>query len=643
MKIKRISHKYTKEPIKFYDIINVEPNHNFLVLCKTDKKYHTNHENSLIVTHNCAFMDEVDFAKGGVKGSDALNSESGIMQSYRTIKGRMSSRFIKNGVQYGRLFLVSSKRTEHDFIEAYVRKMKAEGQDDKMLIVDEPQWVIKPPGTFSKETFPVAVGNRSLKSMILKDDLSEEERKGYIKQGYEILDVPYNFKKDFTLDINKSLMDLAGRSVFGATTFFNYDMFSKCYVKDYHNPLINDILTMGINDNLQIADFFKLDAVPDAVKAMPQFIHIDASLTGDKTGITSVAVSGLKETKQYNGANEIISQEMMYKHVFSVDIKAPQGAEISFEKTRQFIYFLRASGFNIKAVSLDGFQSADTKQMLLAQGYDASVVSLDKTPQGYLALRSAMNDGRIGLIQIDLLETELIQLQRDVQTGKIDHPVDGCFTGDTLIRLSDGTDRQIIDLVNKVNIQAIGYNIQTDDVCLVNVKKVFLTKYVNTLIKITLSNDETIRCTTNHRFLLQNNTYIEANQLCVGDYLKGAITNISIKSIEYMNYSDPIPVFDTEVPKTHNFLLSAGVFVHNSKDMADSLAGALWNATLHKQSLIDGMELLETAISVNDDEDPQQAFINEFQQSLLSASQSIAQSKMNELFSGYDNSNMILW
>ena len=643
MKIKRISHKYTKEPIKFYDIINVKPNHNFLVLCRTDKTDHENHKNFLIVTHNCAFMDEVDFTKGGIKGGDVLNAQNGIMQAYTTIKERINSRFIKNGVQYGRLFLVSSKKSEHDFIEAYVRKMKAEGQSDKMLIVDEPQWVIKPPGTFSDETFPVAVGNRSLKSRVLNSDIDDDEKKALIKQGYEILDVPVNLKQSFIIDVNTALMNLAGRSVIGATSFFNYDMFSKCYVKDYANPLSTDILTMGINDNLQIADFFKLDAVPDAVKAMPQFIHIDASLTGDKTGITSVAVSGLKETKQYNGANEIISQEMMYKHVFSVDIKAPQGAEISFEKTRQFIYFLRASGFNIKAVSLDGFQSADTKQMLLAQGYDASVVSLDKTPQGYLALRSAMNDGRIGLIQIDLLETELIQLQRDVQTGKIDHPVDGCFTGDTLIRLSDGTDKQIIDLVNKVNIQAIGYNTQTDDVCLVNVKKVFLTKYVNTLIKITLSNDETIRCTTNHRFLLHDNTYVEANRLCEGDSLKGAVTDISIKSIEYINYSDPIPVFDMEVPKTHNFLLSAGVFVHNSKDMADSLAGALWNATLHKQSLIDGMELLETALSVNDDEDPQQAFINEFQQSLLSASQSMAQSKMNELFSGYDNSNMILW
>lgn len=592
----------------------------------------------------CAFMDEVDFTKGGIKGGDVLNAQNGIMQAYTTIKERINSRFIKNGVQYGRLFLVSSKKSEHDFIEAYVRKMQSEGQSDKMLIVDEPQWVIKPPGTFSKETFPVAVGNRSLKSRVLNPDISEEERKALIKQGYEILDVPVNLKQSFIIDVNTALMNLAGRSVVGATSFFNFDMFSKCYIKDYHNPFTTDIITMGIKDDLQIADFFEIKDVPEAVRAMPQFIHIDASLTGDKTGISSVGVSGLKETVQYNGANEIITQEMTYKHIFSVDIQAPQGAEISFEKTRQFIYYLKASGFNIKAVSLDGFQSADTKQMLLAQGYDASVISLDKTPQGYLALRSAMNDERIGLIQIDLLETELIQLQRDVQTGKIDHPVDGCFTGDTLIKLADGTCKQIIDLVGKTNLKTIGYCVDKDDIKPVLIKKVFLTKYVNTLMQITLhNNSEPIRCTLNHKFLLHNGSYVEASELTTDSILMGALGPIRVQSIVILKYSDPIPVFDMEVPETHNFLLKCGVFVHNSKDMSDSLAGALWNATLHKQSLIDGLELLEGALAVNDVGDPQQTFIADLQQSLSNSTMSSAQSKMDELLSGYSNADIIGW
>lgn len=449
----------------------------------------------------CAFMDEIEFKKGNIKGKTALDASSAIMQAYRTIKTRIVSRFTKNNVLYGRLFLVSSKKSEHDFLESYVNKMR----NEKMLVVDEPQWVIKPKGTFDSKTFPVAVGNRSLKSRVLPIDTSEDERKALIKQGYRILDVPLNFEPNFKLDINTALMDLAGISLVGAVSFFNYDMFSKCYIKDYKNPFITDVITTGIKDDLKISDFFEIDKVPIEVRSMPQFIHIDGSLTGDRTGISDVGVSGLKETKQFNGATEIVSNEMTYKHIFTLGIQAPQGTEISFEKTRQFIYFLRASGFNIVGVSLDGFQSADMKQMLLTQGYDATIISLDKTPQGYLALRSAMNDERIGLIQIDLLETELVQLQRDIETGKLDHPADG------------------------------------------------------------------------------------------------------------------------------------------SKDLSDSLAGALFNATLHKQDLIDSMQLFESAISVNDSYSAEQDFRDNLQQSMLNKNSAIAADKLDSLLNEYGGGNILSW
>lgn len=347
------------------------------------------------------------------------------MQAYRTIKGRITSRFIKYNVLYGRLFLVSSKKSEHDFLESYVKEVQ-NGQDgDKMLVVDEPQWVIKPEGTFDKRTFPVAVGNRSLKSRVLPEGTGEEELQALVKQGYRIIHVPINYRQEFNMDVNAALMDKAGISVWGAVSFFNLDMFQKCYISDYKNPFSTDVLTIGIYDDLKIQDFFKLDQIPQRVRSMPQFIHIDAALTGDRAGISSVGVSGLKEYKKYDGADESIVSEMTYKHIFSVGIKAPQGSEISFEKTRQFIYYLRSQGFNIIGVSLDGYQSADTKQLLIAQGFDATIISLDRSPDGYITLRSAMNDGRIGLIHIELLETELVQLQRDVKSGKLDHPADG--------------------------------------------------------------------------------------------------------------------------------------------------------------------------------------------------------------------------
>lgn len=574
------------------------------------------------------------------------------MNAYSTIKTRVTSRFTKNNVLYGKMFMVSSKRSEHDFLEAYVAKMK----NEKMLIVDEPQWVIKPQGTFDSRTFPVAVGNRSLKSRVLDEDITEEEKQAIIKQGYRILDVPLNFKDYFKLDLNKALMDLAGISVVGAVSFFNYDMFSKCYIKDYKNPFVNDILTIGIHDDMQIADFFELDKVPMEVRYMPQFIHVDGSLTGDKTGISSVAVSGLKETKQYNGADEFISTEMMYKQVFSVDIEAPQGSEISFEKTRNFIYYLRASGFNIVGVSLDGFQSADMKQMLLAQGYDASIVSLDKSPQGYLALRSAMNDGRIGMIQIDLLEKELIQLQRDVQTGKIDHPPEGCFTADTCILIRDiihnkDTKMTIYGLLSSPSVQ--NYYVKTVDesgnIVLNKIKKVFETKRTNRLVEFLFTDGHVVRCTPEHKFMLSDGQFVEARKL-EDQFLKTVNGNsVRVKLRKFITLDDEIPVYDIEVENIHNFPLGNGVVVHNSKDMADSLAGALFNASIHKQSLIDSRQLLESALDINNDIDPQAEFIADMQESMLQGGRTqsemskLASQRLDDLLNGFGNENILSW
>ena len=603
-----------------------------------------------------AFMDEIDFTRGGIKGATALDAQNGIMQAYTAIKERINSRFIKNGTQYGRLFLVSSKKSEHDFLESYVKKMKEEGHADKMLIVDEPQWIIKPEGTFSKEKFPVAVGNRSLKSRILDSNISEEEQQAIIKQGYEILWVPESFRQSFVIDLNTALMNLAGRSVFGATSFFNFDLFSPCYIEDYKNPFQTDILTLGIHDELTIKDFFELDKVPTAVRYMPQFIHIDGSLTGDRTGISSVGVSGLKETKQYNGADEIISNEMTFKHIFTVGIQAPQGSEISFEKTRQFIYFLRASGFNIQGISIDGFQSADMKQMLLAQGYNAEIISLDKSPDGYLALRSAMNDRRIGLIQIQQLETELVQLQRDIHTGKLDHPPDGCFLGNTKIQVMDKDDGvlklldmyTLLETYKEKNYSVFSVNPMTGKRSWQLLEKVFETKRVKELLRVTFNVDgklSSVTVTDNHRFMLPDRTYKEIGKFTVGEKLYSIQGTAFIEKIQTVKYSESVPVYDIQVQGIHNFTLFNNIVVHNSKDLSDSLAGALFNASRHKQDLIDSMQLFDSVLAVNEEVDPRQAMLDDMQQSMLSSRMTSSEisNKLDELLNGYNDPNIIAW
>ena len=380
-----------------------------------------------------ALMDEVDFKSSPLKGVDILSAQSGILETYTQIKERINSRFIVNGKQYGRMFLVSSKKSEHDFLESYVRKLQSTEEAKNMLIVDKPQWVVKPKGTYSDKTFKVAVGNRLLQSYIIPSDVENDEifLKDIIEQGYNIIEVPIDLRQSFILNINTALMNLAGISVIGTTSFFNYALFSKCYMQEYVKPFGMDILEIGLHDELEIKNFFHPELISESTKSLPHFLHIDTSLKGDITGLTDVAIVGKRKLINENAIDEVnkVKLERCYKHIFTVGIKAPRGDEISLEKTRQFIYYLKDIGFNIKRISIDGFQSADTRQILTINGFDAIIISMDKLKDGeqpgYITARSAMNDGRVGMIPYEKLENELVRLQKDNTTGKVDHPIDG--------------------------------------------------------------------------------------------------------------------------------------------------------------------------------------------------------------------------
>lgn len=92
-------------PIPVYDVLNVEPYHNFMISGKTGK----------LCCSNCAIMDEVNFARSGIK--DINKAKAYMMDTYNTISARIKGTFRKNGEVYGKLFVVSSKKGDQDFLE----------------------------------------------------------------------------------------------------------------------------------------------------------------------------------------------------------------------------------------------------------------------------------------------------------------------------------------------------------------------------------------------------------------------------------------------------------------------------------------------------------------------------------------------
>jgi hypothetical protein len=60
------------------------------------------------------------------------------------------------------------------------------------------------------------------------------------------------------------------------------------------------------------------------------------------------------------------------------------------------------------------------------------------------------------------------------------------------------------------------------------------------------------------------------------DYLSPNGLNHRIVSKKYVSLDTPVPVYDLEVDEFSNFALDVGVFVHNSKDVADAVCGAIF-------------------------------------------------------------------
>ena len=367
------------------------------------------------------FMDEISF----IPNQDIEMQKVKARDLLDTAIGGMKTRFFYKGKNYGLGILASSKRSEKSFLEEHMKK-KLETEKENVLIVDEPVWNVRPPEEFSGKRFIVAVGNKFVASQIVPTGAALQP---YIEKGCRIIEVPVEYESNFKEDIDRALCDYAGISSSDLTKYIAGFRLQAVKHDDFKNPFSQDIIEVGNapEDIVQYKDFFNLDLIPPKFKSKPMYIHLDMSLTGDKTGIAGVWVLGKRPPKE----GETSSQELMYRVAFSVSIKAPRGFQISFEKNRQFIYWLREQGFNIKGVSSDTFQSADLAQQMQAKKFNYTIISVDRVDtmddgvtklcRPYHYLRNTIYEERIQTYYSELLFTELLQLER-ASNGKIDHP-----------------------------------------------------------------------------------------------------------------------------------------------------------------------------------------------------------------------------
>lgn len=367
-----------------------------------------------------AFFDEISF----IKNQDIDKQKEKAQDMISTAIGGMMTRYVYNGENPTVLCVASSKRSEQSFMEEYIRTLsQTEGHTTK--VVDQPVWKVKPAGTYSDEMFWVGLGNKYLASIVIPDeDSTPEKLEAYKIKGYQLLQVPINFKAKFLEDIERNLCDFAGISSSSMNKYMAGEMVSACIDTTISNPFIKDILEVGNapDDFAQYANFFDLSKVPAELISAPLYIHLDMSISGDMTGIAGVWIVGKKPSV----SEEEQGKDLLFRLAFSTSVKAPKGRQISFEKNRNFIRWLKATGFNVKEISCDTFQSYDLRQQLAAEGFTTSILSVDRVDadricKPYQFLKSTVYERRLIMYKSERLYDEFVDVERNLNTGKVDH------------------------------------------------------------------------------------------------------------------------------------------------------------------------------------------------------------------------------
>lgn len=161
----------------------------------------------------------------------------------------------------------------------------------------------------------------------------------------------------------------------------------------------------------------------------------------------------------------------------------------------------------------------------------------------------------------------------------------GCFVGDTLVLLSDGSKVKIKDLADKGTFNIVSYDTKTKQ--FVTSTAISRKTRINAeLIKVIYSNKSIfdnkiyeVLCTPDHKFLTEHD-WVEAQNLKPFDKLISENHNIEVIRLEQTNYRED--VYCLTVDNTHTFLIDGNVVVHNcGKTFISVLVGTSIGSNKH--------------------------------------------------------------
>lgn len=238
--------------------------------------------------------------------------------------------------------------------------------------------------------------------------------------------VPNVYLDEFKGNPEKALRDLAGIPPKVGSTFISLvdkiDAARNRWIEhhDYWQG------KSPVDEEGRVAQWFVAD------ETLKRVAHLDIAYSGEGDAY-GFAMGHVSEMVERNGEwKPYIVIDMLYR------IKAPKGSEVYLGDMRTLIYALKNDRkFNLKKVTMDGFESTDTRQQLERQRFEVEEVSVDKKVLPYHDLREAIYEDRIEFppYVVEILQTDGTHRRAEILVkelselmdmgGKIDHPVGG--------------------------------------------------------------------------------------------------------------------------------------------------------------------------------------------------------------------------
>lgn len=411
-----------------------------------------------VLGHNlfALLIDEMNFHAETKKQSKAktLQEKGKIHDLVTQTSRRMESRFKMHGRGAGLILHISSTKTATSYLE--LRKKEVAGSPG-VRIVEGPQWDFHPTEKYCGKKFRFQIGNKFVKPECLDKVVDHgygnyEVVKGKAAaKGVRVIDVPVEDYRAFDEDPIGATRDIAGVPTESIDPFFpNAKPVTEAVTPQIIHPFVNGLgatwdnpILIDIDLEDQIQDFVDRDVlltvrnsreVPRNNPHSPRYVHCDLARNGDALGLAMSHPTRAVTRMIRNDHGEFERRiELSIALDFAVQIM-PSTSEIDWSKIREFIIWLIDRGFNIQNVSYDSPASGGELQYFKKLQIPNQYLSVDRRPTRlgknppqlpYYVFKTLLNEGRVSWAENEVLQDELLALEKNEETEQIDHPPGG--------------------------------------------------------------------------------------------------------------------------------------------------------------------------------------------------------------------------